>query len=225
MLVALITPFLSQVMPAPQAVGVAMPLLIFGDLFAVRMYWQKWDIQQVKLLLPSAVVGILAGTALLALLTNQPDDLLLRRILGLFTLSVVVYKLASDRIARLGYEPRNWHGYVAGSAAGFGSALANIGAPPFTAYMLLQKRAPQIFIGTASLFFAAVNLLKLPGYFIAGVLNVHQILSVLWSLPLILAGVWLGQWVTQRINGKAFEWFMIVVLLWAIAVLLFSTPR
>ncbi len=225
MLVALITPFLSQVMPAHQAVGVAMPLLIFGDLFAVRMYWQKWDMRQIKLLLPSAVVGILAGTALLALLSNQPDDLLLRRILGLFTLSVVIYKLTNDHLARLAYEPHNWHGYLAGSSAGFASTLANVGGPPFTAYMLLQNRSPQIFIGTASLFFALLNFLKLPGYFITGVLNLQEVVGVLWSLPLILVGVWLGQWATQRINAKAFEWFMIIVLLWAIAVLLFSSPQ
>lgn len=220
--VALITPILSQVMPAPQAVGVALPLLMFADVFAVRMYWRKWDMQQIRLLLPMGILGIVAGTIVLAVLASRPDDILLRRIIGIFTLSVVIYKFTSDQLKSIHYQPHDWHGYLAGGAAGFGSALANIGAPPFTAYMLLQNVSPQIFIGTATLFFAIINALKLPGVLLAGVLDLQQLLSIAWSIPLIPLGVWLGRWLIERINPRAFEWSLVGLLLWASAVLLLS---
>jgi uncharacterized protein len=208
--VSLITPLLSQLLhiPVPQAVSVALPLLLVGDLFALRAYWGMWDMRYVKLMLPMAVVGVIVGTVMLARL---PDSVL-RPLLGTFTLSVVLYKLLSDRITALAYQPREWHGHFVGGAAGFGSAIANAGAPPFTAYMLLQKVEPLIFLGTTTLFFAIVNFLKLPGNFIAGIVDLHLLWSVLFAIPLIPVGVWVGRWAIQHSNPKFFEYLMIFFL-------------
>jgi uncharacterized protein len=223
--VSLITPILSLVMPTPQAVGVTLPLLLFGDTMALKMYWRKWNMQQVKLLLPTGILGVIAGTLLLALLATRPDDTMLRRTLGIFALLVVIYKLGSDRLRNIHYQPHNWHGYLAGGASGFGSALANAGAAPFTAYMLLQNFKPQMFIGTATLFFAIINVLKLPGVIYLGLLDFDQLLSILWSLPFIPLGVWVGRWLVERINPRIFEWIMLLMLLWMSVVLLFSTTK
>jgi len=220
--IALITPLLSQLLdiPVPQAVSVALPLLLIGDVFALRAYWQVWEMGFIKLMLPMAVIGVIAGTVLLA---SLPDEML-RPILGAFTLTVVIYKLLSDRISALAYEPRSWHGHVVGAAAGFGSALANAGAPAFTAYMLLQRVPPLIFIGTTTLFFAIVNILKLPGILAANLLDLHLLWSTLWSLPLIPVGVWLGHYITERSNPKVFEYLMIFSLLVASLSLLLTRP-
>ena len=218
--VALVVPLLSAIMPVPQAVGLTIPLLIFADLFALRLYRGDWAMRYIRLMLPAAVIGVIAGAFLLASL----PDALLRRVLGLFTLGVILYKLAGDHLNALTYRPRNWHGYVAGGTAGFGSALANIGAPPFTAYMLLQRESPRVFIGTTTLFFAIVNLLKLPGYLTTGVIDLHSLASTAWTLPLIPLGVWLGRKAILRINPHAFERLMMVLLLGASLSLLFGTP-
>ncbi len=223
--IALITPILSQVMTAPHAVGVTLPLLLFGDVLALRKYWRKWNMEQVKLLLPMGVAGVIVGTLLLAFLTTRPDDTLFRRILGLIALLAVVFKLLSDRSNLLHYKPQTWHGHLAGAVAGFGSALANSGAPPFTAYMLLQRVSPQMFIGTATLFFAIVNALKIPGVLLTGALDFQQLWSILWAVPLIPAGVWLGHWFIRRVDGRVFEWMMIVLLIWMSATLLLTAPK
>jgi uncharacterized membrane protein YfcA len=171
------------------------------------------------------ILGLIVGTLLLALLATRPDDTMLRRTLGAFALIVVLYKLGSDRLRGIRYQPHNWHGYLAGGASGFGSALANAGAAPFTAYMLLQDFNPQMFIGTATLYFAIINLLKLPGVIYLGLLDFRQLLSILWSLPFIPLGVWIGRWLVERINPRTFEWSMLLLLLWMSIVLLFSTPK
>jgi uncharacterized protein len=211
--VALITPLLSQVMPAAQAVGLVLPLLIVGDMIALRIYWGQWDIQRVRMMLPWAVVGIIMGGALLILLADNKQDLLLRRILGVFTLVMVLYKVGSDALKTVEYQPRNWHGYVAGWASGFGSALANVGAPPYTAYMLLQNVSPTSFMGTTSLFFAIVNLLKLPITLLSSnVLNLHLIASIIWVIPIIPVGSWLGKRFVAWVNPKIFERMMLFIL-------------
>lgn len=202
-------PLLSLIMPVSKAAGLALPLLIVGDVFALYFYRGKWDWRYIRLMLPAGIIGIILGTLLLAML---PDEVM-RPLLGIFTLIVIIYKLLNDYVKSIRYTPQNWHGYLAGWASGFGSALANSGAPPFTAYMLLQPgMLPMTFMGTATLFFAALNLLKVPGFLTSGVLDVPQFLSIAWILPLIPIGVWLGRKSLNYINPKVFERVMLVLL-------------
>ncbi|MBZ0295062.1 MAG: sulfite exporter TauE/SafE family protein [Anaerolineae bacterium] len=218
--VALTTPLLSIVMPVAQAVSLALPLLIMADVLAIWAYWRLWDMRYVRLMLLPSVVGVAMGVWLLASL----PDAILRPILGIFTLLVIVYKVASDRLKTIQYQPRDWHGYLAGWASGFASALANTGAPPFTAYMLLQRVTPITFIGTGTLFFAIVNILKLPGVIQAGLLDFDLLLQILWVIPLIPLGVWVGRKLVERFDPKTFENFMLLLLAGACLFLIFGTP-
>lgn len=143
----------------------------------------------------------------------------------MFTLVFVAYKLFGDRLTTLHYQPRDWHGYLAGGVSGLGAALANTGAPPFTAYLLLQNVSPLAFAATATLFFAFVNLLKLPGLILAGLLDLHDLIAIAWAIPLIPLGVWAGRWMIHRIDRLAFERLMLVVLVIASMVLIFVTPK
>ena len=93
--------------------------------------------------------------------------------------------------------------------------MANAGGPPVTAYLLLQKLPPLAFIGTQTLFFATINALKLPGFLSANVIDLPRLLSVLWALPIIPLGVWIGKWVILRLNQRVFEWLMLILLVYA----------
>lgn len=207
----LLMPLLSMAMPVSDAIGLMLPLLIVGDVFAVRAYWRTWDMTHIKRLLPAAVVGIVVG---LVLLTNLSDEAL-RRLLGVFTLAIAAYKLVSDSLKTLTYTPHPWHGIAAGSTAGFASALANAGGPPITSYLLLQKLPPTTYVGTSVLFFAAVNLLKLPAFLATNVTDVDRLIGISWSVPLIPVGIWAGRQLIQRINQRTFEWLMLAGLVWA----------
>ena len=207
-LVMLATPLLSLVMPVTDAISIVLPMLLIADVFGIWAFWNTWDMAIIRLLLPFTVIGIIVGTYLLATLPDQT----LRHILGVFTLGFVAYRLLSARLGSRSYTHHNWHGHLAGAASGLGSALANVGAPPFTVYMLLQNRTPRVFVGTTTLYFAIVNLLKLPGLVVAGLFDLRDLETVVWALPLIPAGVWLGRWVIVRMNQTAFDRFMLLVL-------------
>lgn len=221
--VVMLTPLMSLIMPVSQAVGIVLVPLMVGDVIAVWIYWRKWDTAKLRLLLPTAVIGVFIGGLLLVLLANTGQNILLRRILGAFTLSVVLYKVGSSRLNLLSYTPQRWHGRLAGLAAGFGSALANVGAPPFTAYMLLQNVPPTPFLGTTTLFFAIVNLLKLPITLSSpNILNVHVLLSILWALPIIPVSAWVGSLLVKRFNPKIFDQVMLVLLFFISLYMLFG---
>jgi len=214
----LVVPLLTLVMAPQDAISLALPLLIFGDIFGLQTFWKTWDMRYIRLLLPTAIVGIVIGTFLLKTL----DSGTLRHILGFFTLLFVVYKLVDQRLKSLDYQPREWHGYIAGLGAGLGSALANAGSVPFTAYMLLQDLTPLVFAGTITLFFAILNLLRVPLFLWTGLLDFSRLLSVVWALPFIPVGAYSGRWIINRINKTAFESIMLVILVVAAGVLLFT---
>jgi uncharacterized membrane protein YfcA len=220
-LVVLTTPLLSLAFPVKSAISMTLPLLIIADVFALYAFWNKWDMAYIRSMLPAAVVGVAVGSVLLGLL----PDLALRRIMGTFTLTFVIYRLLQPRLARLAYTSKPWHGPLAGGVSGLGSALANTGAPPFTAYLLLQKVDPVAFAGTATLLFAIINALKMPGLILNGIFDWNLFVATLWVVPLIPLLILVGRYMVVRINYRAFDRLMLVLLTLASFILLFVAPK
>jgi uncharacterized membrane protein YfcA len=204
------TPLMALVMPPELAIGLLLPLLMITDVFAVAAHWGHWDRRLLLLLVPASLIGITLGTALI---TSVSSDTL-RIGLGIFVLLFVLYKLLEARIQRsLHYQPRNWHGYLAGAVAGFSSTLAHTGGPPITIYLLLQDIAPRVFIATSAAYFAIINWIKVPYYIFAGILHPGQLLEIGWLLLLIPVGVVLGRWLSVRIDKATFERVILVLLI------------
>lgn len=221
LLVVLTTPLLSLAFPVKSSISITLPLLLIADGFALAAFWKKWDNHYLREMLPAAVVGVAIGSVVLILL----PDLTLRRLMGLFTLAFVIYRLFQPRIARLAYSYKPWHGPLVGWLSGFGSALANTGSPPYTAYMLLRKVEPLPFAGTATLFFAIINALKMPGLIVGGIFDWNLLLATLWVIPLIPIFVYAGRYLVLRINPVAFDRLMLALLAVASYTLLFVNPK
>ena len=218
--VALTVPLMSLIIEAQTAVALVLPLLIFADAFALYFYWRQWDRHYLKLMLLPGLLGVVLGAVVL----NAIDAVTLKRAIGGLTLLALGFKIASDHLASITYQPQKWHGFLAGWASGFGSTLANVGAPPFTAYLLLQpKMTPRRFVGTTTLFFAVMNLTKLPGYITIGIFDFERLLSIGWVFLLIPPAVLAARFLIDRINQQLFEWLMIIpLLILSVYLLLFS---
>jgi hypothetical protein len=209
MLGVLITPLLSLVMPIDQAIGMALPILIVGDLFALAAHWGNWDHRLIWLLLPGALIGITLGTFVLT--TISP--VALERSLAVIIFIFIFYKLFEGRImGRLHYQAHRWHGWLAGGFAGFASTLAHAGGPPLIIYLLLQNITPIAFVATSILFFAVTNWIKVPYYYQAGLLNPQALLQIVWLAPLVPLGVWVGRRLAQKANRLVFDRIILVLL-------------
>ncbi len=207
--VALTVPLMSLVMEPQIAVALILPLLLFADVFALYLYWNEWDHRYLRLMLLPGLLGVLIGTLVL----QDIEAITLRRVIGALTLLALGFKLASDKLAALAYHPRAWHGYFAGWASGFGSTIANVGAPPFTAYLLLQPQmTPLRFVGTTTLFFATMNLTKLPGFIAIGIFDPQRLLNIAWVFLLIPPAIALARYLINRVNQQVFEWMMMIPL-------------
>lgn len=198
----LITPLLALFLPANVVVGLMLPVLMLGDLFAISMYWRKWDRHHSLLLLLGSLFGVTAGTYFL----NRLSPEALRHGLGLIVLIFSLYRWLEPRLLKqLTYQPRPWHGVLAGSVAGFTSTLAHAGGPPVTIYLLTQQLAPAAFVATSALFFTVLNWIKVPSYFFSGMFQWELQLRLAWLLPLVPLGTWLGRHLVQRINRRWFD--------------------
>jgi uncharacterized membrane protein YfcA len=208
---ALLTPILALVLPVASAVGVLLPMLMVGDAFALSMYWKEWDIDLVRRMLPAGIVGALAGTFLLSWLS--PDGL--RIVLGVFVLVLVAYRFLSDRIQGMQYEPRPWHAPAAGFLAGVASGMFNNGGPAFSSYLLLQKLKARPFIATSAIYFALLNVIKVPGFLYTGVLDLPLLFSLWWVFLFIPLGIWVARMTLTRVSPGTFEWIIVVLLIFS----------
>lgn len=209
MLGPLITATMALALPADQAVGLLLPLLIAGDLFAISAHWGNWARQHVIRLVPASVIGVLAAVTLL----SEVSPTQLRRGLAVVIILFLLYKLFEARLLRrLTYQSKAWHGSLAGGIAGFTSGLAHVGGPPISIYLLLQQLPPPNYAATSALFFAILNLIKLPFYGWAGLIDLPMLGRMLWFLPLLPLGVWLGKLFTRKVALKVFENIILVLL-------------
>ena len=209
MMGALITALMALVLPAQIAIGMLLPMLMVGDVFAVAAHWSRWEVRIVRLLVP----GALGGTVVATLFITSVSVDTLRTTLGVLIMLFVVYRLLESRILHaIRYTPQGWHGLVAGTVAGVTSTLAHVGGPPITIYLLIQNLRPRVLVATSALFFAILNLIKLPGYLLADLILPEMLGRLLWTIPIILIGIWIGRWAVDRINKRAFDWVLTALL-------------
>jgi uncharacterized protein len=214
----LATPLMALVMPANEVIGLLLPILMTADVFAVGMHWKHWDWRLARLMLPGAVTGVTIGTLFIK---NAPTGTL-QTALGIIVLVFAVYKIFEKRLlAFFQYEGRDWHGIIAGTIAGFSSALAHSGGPPVTIYLLMQNVTPRVFIATSAIFFMIVNWIKVPYYLYIDLFDFPRLFSVVWLAPLLPLGVWVGKMIGVRIDKAAFERLVVVLLIITALMLLF----
>ncbi len=64
-------PFLALVLPPKLALGLGAPAMLLSDIVGVKNYWGAWDLKELKLLLPSAAVGVLFGCFLIKVMPDS----------------------------------------------------------------------------------------------------------------------------------------------------------
>jgi len=209
------TVLLAMLLPADQAVGLLLPMLIVADAFSVAAHWGKWNGAVMRPLLASAVVGIAVGSVTISVV----DEEVLRRLIAISSL-VFVALVVWTRFRKRTMVVRRAAAWTAGAASGLTSTIAHAGGPPVIAYLTALGMEPATFVGTTVVFFAIVNLLKVPAYVAAGIIPVDLILDTLWAWLAIPVGVGVGRLVIRHINPRLFDRAVLALLVIGAVVLL-----
>ena len=189
-------PLMALAISPVHAAAILLPLLCFMDLVGLRLYFNKWDMANLKIMLPGAMAGIVAGTLTFGMLSENAIRLLIGCIAVLFTLSNWLGVAARQQPATRSV----WKGSFWGGVSGLTSFIAHAGGPPAMIYMLPQQLDKVRYVATISLFFTVVNAVKLVPYAWLGQLSMDNLATSLVLAPLVPAGVRFGMWLQEHIN-------------------------
>jgi uncharacterized membrane protein YfcA len=188
---------------ARTSTGIVLPMLIVGDVAAVRAFHQhaRWD--YIRRMLPPACVGILVS----AWYMRSLSEAVYKPIIGGIILGLVALQLA--RMQKPEWFGRVPHtklfAWTIGLVAGCATMLANAAGPVFAIYCLAVSLPKMEFVGTGAWFFLIVNTFKIPFSLALGLIHGGTLLLNLLLSPLIVAGLFAGRWLTARIPQRTFD--------------------
>jgi uncharacterized protein len=147
--------------------------------------------------------------------------------LGAISILFAAYRLWLSRGGRV-QAPVNAPpalGVVLGIATGFTSQIAHAGQPPFQMWVLPKALPTQILVGTTTIFFAVINVLKIPAYAALGQFTHENLMAATVLAPLAIVSTLAGVWLVRRVNAERFYTIIYVLMIVVGAQLLWKALR
>ena len=226
-------PLMAVAIGSDKMLGVLLPVLVVGDVFAVVHYLRTRDRRNLLVLLSGCAGGVACGAVVLGWFRAQGGERLLDgSVGGLCILFIFVRVWLLSRRARRGpggetatetdtqtdcgpsptpspqaYRPAAWHGVLAGIAAGLTSTLAHAAGPMVAMFLLSQRMGKRVFVGTSAWFFLGCNMMKIPVYLLGNrpVITGDTLAFLPYLAPMVVVGTLLGAWMNRRIPARAFS--------------------
>jgi uncharacterized membrane protein YfcA len=206
-------PLMSLFVPPLQAAAIILPTAVAQDCLTLWAYRRTWSAWNVKLMLPSMMIGMFVAWLMAASLTATH----IRFAIGVIAALFVLRHWLSRRFERYTPQPSVATGVVFGIIGGFTTMLANAGGPAWQIHLLPQKFDKLTYVGTIAILFAASNVIKIPGFATLGFLTYDNILIGLALVPIAVLANYAGIWLVRRTSNELF--FRIAyVLMFVIAI-------
>lgn len=199
---ALATPLMALALPPVTAAAILLPVLLVQDVVSVWSYRKSWSGWIIGWMLPGALLGVVLASVFAA---SVPEAGVLAA-LGLITLLFGLYRLWAERGGRIiaASNSPGWVGTLFGMACGFTSQIAHAGGPPFQMWVTPRKLPHEVFVGTSSITFAAINWMKVPSYMALGSFNREVLTAAALLMPLAIAATFAGVWLVRRLDSARF---------------------
>jgi uncharacterized membrane protein YfcA len=199
---ALSLPLMALVASPVQSAAIVLPILIVQDVVSVWAYRHTWDPRNVAILVPSGTLGILIGY----LLAARVSDAAVEFSVGIISIAFALRRLFVERGKRMpppaqADVPR---GVFWGSLTGFTSMVAHAGGPPFQIYVMPQRLARDVFVGTGAIVFALLNWIKVVPYLALGQFTPGNLSTSAALFPLAIVSTYAGVLLVRRVSGESF---------------------
>ncbi|MCX7048048.1 MAG: sulfite exporter TauE/SafE family protein [Candidatus Sumerlaeota bacterium] len=197
----LFVPLFAQVFGPKPSVGIVLPLLIVGDIFAVYHFKRMAEWSHLLRLMPYVLIGMLPGIYFL----NTIGSGVFKPFLGFLILAMLVLDYLRRRY-NWTHIPHQWW-FIAGTGflAGFTTYIANMAGSVMALYLLSHDMPKRAFIGTTAWFFCMVNLIKFVLFRSQGMITSSTVKFNLYMAPFVIAGALLGVWLFPKIPQKLFN--------------------
>ncbi|HEU5272642.1 MAG TPA: sulfite exporter TauE/SafE family protein [Xanthobacteraceae bacterium] len=141
------------------------------------------------------------------------SDAAIRLAVGLIGISFVLN--AWFRRAPGTGKPTAAGGIVWGALSGFTSTIIQAGAPPFQVFVLPQRLPKMTLVGTMTIFFALVNIMKVAPYLALGQFSPATLATSAILLPIAVAANFAGIWLVRVTSLETFYrlayWLVLVI--------------
>lgn len=188
-----------------QASGLVLPLLIFGDCVAVLAYRTHTQWRYLWKLMPWTAAGVVLGYFALGHISDRTT----RTMIGVIIVCLCALSYWR-RYMRVQAEETagGWHWMLAaalGITTGFVTLVANAAGPLMAIYLVAMRLPKMQFVGTAAVFFMALNLFKVPFMVSLGLITAESFKFNLMLAPAVLLGALIGRRLLLKINQQFFE--------------------
>jgi uncharacterized membrane protein YfcA len=174
--------------------------LIFSDFIATYKYRKEYDLETLKLMVPFAAIGIFIGSLTFTFFSEE----LLKFIIGLMGFLFAGHYFFFKKNKEAKSDKNFLKGGVCSTIAGFTSFCVHAGGTPTSLYLLPLRMKKEIYVGTRIIFFACLNLFKLPLYINLSMTNFETFKQSLILFPVALLGILIGYKLLKIIEEKLF---------------------
>lgn len=206
-------PLVSLLIPVKMAAPMSTIVGSMTALYATWLSRRDTDWRSAAVLIGFSMLGIPVG---LYALSNLPDGIMK---IGLGTF-LIIYSFYNLFIPKLPVYNKRWIAAPMGALAGsMGAAFATNG-PPLVIYGMLRNLGPSAFRGTLNAVFTANNLMIIGGQYSTGLSNMSSLKLVILSIPTMILGSLVGQFVHKRIPPPVFRKLVFYLLIGSGAMLI-----
>jgi hypothetical protein len=195
-------PIMSLSMNPVNAAAILLPVLLIMDFVAMYIYWNKWDLKNIKIIIPPAIIGIFIGSLTFQYSSNESIKIVVGSIAILFILLTIIQK--NNYIIR----PTKTKGTIWSLIAGYTSFIIHAGGPPVNIYLLPQKLDKTIYVGTMTLAFLIINTIKLFPYYYLDQLVISNLKISLMLSPLAPLSIYVGYFLHKKVNENVFYYII-----------------
>lgn len=206
-------PIMAGIFGGKSSAAILLPMLIIGDLLAVRHYRIHNNWSYIWRLLPWTFGGLIIGLTVGNAVSDQQFKMIIA-ISVLICLGIMFWlELRKGEVFILNQW---WFAALIGLVGGFTTMIGNAAGPVITIYFLSMRLKKYDFISTGAWLFMILNLAKLPLQIIFWkATTLTTLVFDAAMIPAIVLGALLGIWVIKKIPEKPFR--LVVMALTAMA--------
>ena len=189
-------PIMALSMSPVVAAAILLPVLLVMDVVALYIYWNKWDLKNIKIIIPPAIFGIAIG----ALTFKYSSDDSIRIIIGTIAILFILFSIIQKNDFFI--KPTKAKGIFWSSVGGYTSFIIHSGGTPINFYLLPQKLNKTIYVGTFTLVFFIINSIKLVPYYFLNQLIISNLKISLILSPLAPISIYLGYYLHKKVDEE-----------------------
>ena len=199
-------PIMSLNMNPINAAAILLPILLIMDFIAIYIYWRKWDIKIIKIIIPPAIVGIIIGSLTFQFISDNS----IKIIVGIIAILFIFLSMFQKKNFLI--KSNNFKGSFWSLISGYTSFIIHAGGPPINFYLLPMKLDKTIYVGTITLVFLIINSIKLLPYYYLDQLVISNLKISLILSPLAPLSILLGYYLHKKVREDTFYFFIYLFL-------------